>query len=345
MHTKPGLLYEAMATSPHDSLIQKRSRADKEAFRPRKKLRVVQGSAIQDDVQKTTGLNEVSTNRPASSNGGNAHTRKERKNNRSTRIHSLRKQLSFSSLPQTVHREKERELEALLLEQQKDRRKQDRKKNLERYHYVRFIERQKAEKRLKKLKKLQQRGDESEKLEQEIHEMEVSKNYAIYAPLGQKYIALFATNPTRSNGEIANNEVTSREGDATAGLHDRQRRRLQEAATSENNETRAEHDKQHGLGEKPRIWYEVEAAMARGQKHLEALRDGKSQAVLHETDIDPSHDGRLKQFIPAKLSSHHLGTSHKRGRNEIKGGKDAVDVHAEPGSSDGDMSDGGFFER
>jgi len=172
----------------------------------------------------------------------NTHTKKERKQNRSTRIHSLRKQLARGSLPSTIQQEKERELAALLHEQAKTKTKKEARKTLEKYHYVRFVERQKAEKRLKQLRKQLQTEPEDDSLSQQIYEMEVNRNYAIYAPLDQKYISIFA-----SGSGAAKNE------------HDD----LQDRAKS-----------------RPPIWKIVAETMRRGQLALEALRDGISRNTV-----------------------------------------------------------------
>lgn len=130
----------------------------------------------------------------------NRRSKKERKQNPSTRIHSLRKLLARDSLPSTVRQEKERELAALVHDQERDRSKKQAKKILEKYHYVRFVERQKAEKKLKQLRKQLANGDDDGTIAARLQEMEVNRNYAIYAPLNQKYISLFASK-TDGGGE------------------------------------------------------------------------------------------------------------------------------------------------
>ena len=171
----------------------------------------------------------------------NKHTKKERKQNRSTRIHSLRKQLARGSLPSNIQQEKERELAALLHEQHKTKTRQEAKKTLEKYHYVRFIERTKAEKRLKQLRKQIQSKPEDEQLSRNIQEMEVNRNYAIYAPLDQKYISIFAPKMGKSESE-----------------HDGQL-----------NDTQSE----------PPMWKVVKDTMTRGLLALEALRDSKMRGA------------------------------------------------------------------
>ena len=182
----------------------------------------------------------------------NTHTKKERKQNRSTRIHSLRKQLARGGLPSTIQQEKERELAALLHEQAKTKAKQEARKTLEKYHYVRFVERQKAEKRLKQLRKQLQTEPEDDSLSRQIYDMEVNRNYAIYAPLDQKYISIFA---------------------------------------SGSGKTEHEHDDLPGRAKsRPPMWNIVAETMPRGQSALEALRDGRSRSTVagegQDTDFD-----------------------------------------------------------
>lgn len=174
------------------------------------------------------------------------HTKKERKKNRSSRIHSLKKLLTRDTLPSNIRQEKERELAALEYDQAKHKSKKQDKKVLEKYHYVRFVERQKAEKRLKQLQKLLQHDDGEKKaeIERDIHEMEVNRNYAIYAPLHQKYVSVFVKSKGRSND--GKSETT----------------------------------------DKPSMWFEVKTAMEEGQTALEALRDGQRRTVTVENDVE-----------------------------------------------------------
>lgn len=153
-----------------------------------------------EPVRKTRKLSpesdsEVDSNpkEPPQPVKANKHTKRERKQNRSTRIHSIRKLLARDTLPSTIRQDKERELSSLLLEQEQGKTKKQSKKTLEKYHYVRFVERQKAEKKLKQLRKKQQQQPDDATIEMKIHEMEVSRNYAIYAPLSEKYVSIFAS--------------------------------------------------------------------------------------------------------------------------------------------------------
>jgi hypothetical protein len=143
----------------------------------------------------------------------NNHSTKTRKTNPSTRIRSLRKQLAHASaatLPANILAEKERELQYLIdsredtqtVSHNASKRDSKGKKMLSQYHMVRFFERKKAERNLKRARKRLQdgieEGDEhsgikrSETDNKEVQGFECDLLYCLYAPLGEKYIALFA---------------------------------------------------------------------------------------------------------------------------------------------------------
>ncbi|KAF7846397.1 hypothetical protein BT93_L4464 [Corymbia citriodora subsp. variegata] len=220
------------------------------------------------------------------------HTKKERKQNRSTRIYSIRKLLSRDNLPSTVRQDKERELAALLHDQHAVKTKKESRKVLEKYHYVRFIERQKAEKRLKQLRKKLASCEDAHRhgLEQQIHVMEVNRNYTIYCPLNEKYISIFTSN---------------------AGKDDRQ----------------LEADKQPGS--RPPLWSIVEEAMKRGDKALEALRDGKSRTLkqpnTQDTVVAPVDQKRKaisNNNVTNGSGSANLGRDKQKGRDDDVSGSD-----------------------
>ncbi|KIV89233.1 hypothetical protein PV10_08817 [Exophiala mesophila] len=183
-------------------------------------------------------------------------SKSERKKNPSSRIHSLKKQLAKAeNMPMTIRQEKERELAALVNEQSKKMVSKAGKKNLQKYHFVRFVERKKAERTLKKLQQqlesIEERDDTAkESLGQSLHEAEVDVNYTKYAPLAEKYISLYADE----------SRDQKREPDST------------EAS-------------------KPPMWYEVEKRMLEGEKSLEALREGKSSSES-KSDKDLGTVGR-----------------------------------------------------
>ena len=69
------------------------------------------------------------------------------------KIRGLQRLLAYpgSKMPADVRQDKERELAGYLADQQKEQAEKDKNKNLTRYHFVRFMERKKAERALKKL--------------------------------------------------------------------------------------------------------------------------------------------------------------------------------------------------
>ena len=152
----------------------------------------------QETSQESKSESDDNTGEQVQPVKANKHSKKERKQNRSTRIHSIRKLLARDTLPSTIRQERERELSALLLEQEQGKAKKQSKKTLEKYHYVRFVERMKAEKKLKQLKKKQSHSPDDSSLKSKIHNMEVNHNYAIYAPLSEKYVSVFASASNQS---------------------------------------------------------------------------------------------------------------------------------------------------
>lgn len=239
----------------------------------------------------------------------NKHTKKERKQNRSTRIHSLRKQLARGTLPSTIQQEKERELAALVHEQNKTVSKKQVRKNLEKYHYVRFLERRKAEKKLKQLQKQQDAHGDSADLSKRIHEMEVNRNYAIYAPLGEKYVSVFVS---AAGGEQPSHKDSPNTRQSS----------------------------------KPTTWYAVEAAMLKGEAALTALRDGKNTAAAHTESEDEEAPQKRTRPSVAKPSDKRSSREKKSQDQSSDHRKVSFDVDEEAeGSSDSDQIDGGFFER
>ncbi|KAK5938661.1 rRNA-processing protein efg1 [Knufia obscura] len=287
-----------MARSNAGAISKKRKHED-DAAGPSRKLK--RSSEPEEQTSTSEDLSREDSAKPPTK-----HTKKERKQNRSTRIHSLRKQLARGSLPSTIQQEKERELAALLHEQNKTKSKQESKRTLEKYHYVRFVERQKAEKRLKQLLKQKKAEPEGDELSRKIHEMEVNRNYAMYAPLDQKYISIFAPK---------------------LGPSGKQDDSLQDSIVT-----------------KPPMWKVVEATMARGQPALEALREGKTRiegtGQEGATDLDEGNEAESK--MTSQGQKHKLNKAHREKTGVRR--KETVIAGVEEATDD-DMSDGGFFDR
>ncbi|EXJ92527.1 hypothetical protein A1O3_01079 [Capronia epimyces CBS 606.96] len=261
-------------------------------------------------------------------------TKHERETNPSTRIHSLRNLLGRESLPMTVRQEKERELAALLLDQQKAQLAKASKKNLQRYHFVRFVERQKAERTLKQLIKLKESSncasdeEHMKKLDKSIHEAEVDLNYTKYAPLGEKYISLFVMEENDKQKRKSQMKKKS-----YAILTDTQREELQQIEDDLANVVRT------AIGTKPPMWYEVEKCMNEGQEKLDALREGRltvgNKLVKELAAVGGKDDAALRSSTAQPVESRPSWL-------DDDGVIDPADLDSD---DDEDMSDGGFFER
>jgi rRNA-processing protein Efg1 len=270
----------------------------------------------------------------------------------SDRIHSLRRLLEKATdMPADVRLEKERELQGYLTDQQRIKAKRERKAVTSRYHFVRFLERKKAEKRLKQVERdlndimicnggsassqaantvpiEANQGDDQIALDEasdlqslsstkrqafqlqygnckrKLHLAKVDLNYTLYAPLDQKYIALYpgTAKPRRDQDE-------------------------DDAAEAEQDRIQATKDDEAGLlrtasSQKPPLWYEVEKAMENNT--LDALRDGK----ISTANKDGNHTLTFRSMG---------GPSHSKKVSDI-----------EPASHDenlGDDSEDDFFER
>lgn len=243
----------------------------------------------------------------------------------------------------TVRHEKERELAALLLDQQKAELAQNSRKNLQRYHFVRFVERQKATRLLKKLIKLRDTPAHSDeeyqkKLEKMIHETEVDIAYTQYAPLGEKYISLFVEEEKESSS--SKNKTNKRAYDI---LDEDHRGELRNFSDELANVART------ASGTKPPMWYEVESYMGEGEDKLNALREGKLTGKKLDKDL-PAVGGKKEADL---RSLHQTKPEEKPSWLDDGGMIDPVDLDSdnEEGGvrvrqlDDEDMSDGGFFER
>lgn len=216
-----------------------------------------------------------------------------KRNNLAAQIRSLEKLLQHPSsrMPADVRQEKGRELASLVLERERKKSQQRATKNLGKYHMVRFVERQKCERKLKQLRKMLTVEQDSRRrrireveeglckqesdsdmdtdvgailpdpkelqLERQIKQTEIDLNYTIYAPLGEKYISLL---PSTGNEKMSGMSGVSKS--VLTPDEEAEVRRLKDDNILRNN-----------TGERPPMWYQVEECMQKGT--LEQLRDGK----------------------------------------------------------------------
>ena len=242
-------------------------------------------------------------------------------------------------MPTDVRQDKERELAALRVDLQAQDEKKERSAIIKRYHFIRFLERQKAEKTLKKLmreinvlvEQLENASDEAEahafadrldRVRDRAETARVDKMYAQYAPLGEQYISLFPRVYPKLDSERSEN-------------HDVGQDRIQEQQYF-NDEVDRElgKDLKAGVvpsfrGEKPPLWFEVAKHALAGEgglKPLENLRDrsGRGRGAIGNVT------GQGSGGHPRKPAATGDQSKRKRESN--------MKIEEQ------DESDGGFFE-
>ena len=274
-----------------------------------------------------------------------SHTRHERKNNRSTRIHSIRKLLARDLAP-NVKIEKERELASLLFDQQKDKLKSESSKMITRYHKVRFFERKKAERKVRQLEKRRDwlarklrdtadgiEGDpagEEERLASErerqeqlknldplIREASVDLNYTIYSPLNQKYISIFSAGPNSQIFLMPTKQQTM--------ISKEQKEELQAMQDSNVGLTRLS-----DTTAKPPMWREVEKIMfpneisnGTGEGSTETMDldiDATISEATTQKKLDLLREGKLTSHCHTALVDRELVSGNTRGVVEARKG-------------------------
>lgn len=275
-------------------------------------------------------------------------------------IRSLEKLLSHAqdTMPADVRQDKERELEALNIDLRRQDEKSERAHMVSRYHFVRFLERRRAEARLKRLRKqqmtleksLQNTTDENtirnidrtlQPLKESYDETKVDLNYIIYAPLSEKYISLYPKENTKSANGAApsqhkidhDNGKESRKTATHPGPEDR------------HHQDQLTRDLKAGIlpsatGEKPPLWYTIQEYTLLGDSGIQLLeklrgRSGKGRRAIGITNGRPKLG--VRESDGGKLSDS-VSMRGKRGYGE----QIATDGMGN-GESDED-SDGEFFE-
>lgn len=321
------------------------------------------------------------------------HSTKSRKENPSTRIRSLRKQLAHASaatLPANVLAEKERELQYLLDSRKEPQTatenvpKRDRKekKTLSQYHMVRFFERKKAERYLRRIRKEidgqagqeEASGQAREKATPEASQKKLQRHecdllYCLFAPLGEKYIALFAGDGQSEKSKTR--KATTKEAGAPQGGLPTDNPHLIRISTQGQDDTF-----------RPSHWYTIERILATTQtpdgpkgdliqvpqdndayssititpsqlQQLEALRDGKTRlnsssnpppGLAVRSKDPPLAPGQKKRKIPSWQEETDAPIDPMDADSSSDdGGMALADVGGdEEEDSDGD---GGFFDR
>ena len=284
------------------------------------------------------------------------NTRK--RNNLASQIRSLEKLLKHpgTKMSANVRQEKGRELAALVLERERKKAKLRERKNIGKYHMVRFVERQKCDRALKQLQKRLKQVQDSQKrkvqqentqashqdpdtdsdmdmdrgaalpsatevyLEEQIRQAGVDLNYTIYAPLGEKYISLFP--------------ATGKE--KTSGMTGVTKSFLSPEDAAEVRRPKDDNIVQRTSAERPPMWYRVQECMRQGT--LEQLRDGKLTAA---PVIPPLVVGKEEALEGTTDAPDWLKDEEAFKLEDL----DSTSDDDSEDSDDDQKIDGGFFER
>ena len=192
-----------------------------------------------------------------------------------SRIRDITRVLQHSErLPAGARVDKERALASYKEDLDTATRAKKKRQMIQKYHKVRFFERQKATRQLKKLRIRLEKGTsgsaETTSLQSEVHAAEVDLNYTLFYPLDEKYISLF---PRSGRGKI-------------------------DTSTKQNSEKR------------PSLWKVVEQCMA--DESLEKLRDGKLSLKLTGGD-ETSRQTASKTMAASKQPQNHSTAWHSSG--------------------------------
>ncbi|EEP77152.1 predicted protein [Uncinocarpus reesii 1704] len=263
-----------------------------------------------------------------------------------TRIRNIKRLLAkrTDDLPADVRVAKERELAECHRDLERAEERKNRSKMIQKYHFVRFLERKRALKELRKLCAQRSKLDKDtnldpsskaaalEKLNKSIKIAETDLNYTLFSPLTEKYISLYPTG----------------------------RRQQQQGQQEEPPEPEESNIIRTTTGEKPPLWYTVQQSQADGT--LEQLRDGKLGIGLSGEKKDPGErevasrntalnlvvhrkqkklvpDSQIEggvdgQKRPTKVSTRSKGAQGKKGKKLV----------TREGDEEESGSDGGFFE-
>lgn len=123
------------------------------------------------------------------------------------RLRDAQRLLARPNLPATTQRDLERRVDALKKELEKAeetvRDREDSKKNYEKYKYVRFVERQKATRKLAQASKKLEKEPDNKDLQRAKLEAELDLAYTMSYPLIFKYISLYPSEPIAEGSQSA----------------------------------------------------------------------------------------------------------------------------------------------
>ncbi|KAI1949766.1 18S rRNA maturation protein [Ophidiomyces ophidiicola] len=257
-----------------------------------------------------------------------------------SKIRDIKRLLARKSddLPADARIFKERELAGCQRDLEKAELKKQKSKMIQKYHFVRFLERKRATKELRRLEtqkqKVENDGKQDANTKQKllhdiitnIESTRIDLNYTMYSPLTEKYISLYPN----------------------------KRRKAEPPEPEESNIIHT------NSGEKPPLWYAVKQSMSDGT--LELLRDGKLGVGLSgekKNDGTTSKTHTVDLLMRSKKKSttefeskpdenvhaerRHIVKSTQKKRSDGKKGQ-APRSDTNRADDSGSDSDGGFFE-
>ncbi|KAL4921036.1 hypothetical protein BDW62DRAFT_220390 [Aspergillus aurantiobrunneus] len=252
------------------------------------------------------------------------------------RIRDVRRLLSKTDLPADKRIIQERALAGYEKELADEEQRRERSRMIKKYHFVRFLDRKTATKKVNKLNRTrdelantkttdggidEETKKKLEKLDARLRIARVNLNYTIYYPLMKKYISIYAERKKAGDDQNQDGEEGSEEDGGELELS---------ASATE---------------EKKAMWLVVEKCMEDGT--LDLLREGKLDLSGGEGAGEKSEasKSRSKKDSGTKKAGRKEKTNVKTSRSEDRKGKSTK--HAPPVSAEeaeGDESDGGFFE-
>ncbi|CAO1629817.1 unnamed protein product [Sympodiomycopsis kandeliae] len=180
-------------------------------------------------------------------------------------LRQTKRLLAKDNLAPDVRQEAERRLISLEQDLELKQSSEHDRKNAERYHKVRFFERQKLVRQIKKIKKSLPEADsrEAKKLNKELKEKRILLNYVLNFPTKYKYVALFPSNgesPFTAPDSVAEETETSRRAAKTHDQAQEVRRKVIEAMERGDLSTEPEEELEQRDGTTKRIRLDLEHA-------------------------------------------------------------------------------------
>ncbi|KUL91481.1 hypothetical protein ZTR_01472 [Talaromyces verruculosus] len=221
------------------------------------------------------------------------------------------------------------------LELEKARRQ--RSEMIRKYHFVRFLDRKTATKRLRAAQRQYEKAKQQQKTEKELSVLQkridtaqIDVNYTIYYPLTEKYLSLYPQEKKKEIVEGHNQNVAKGDDDDN-----------EEKSGEEDMQTSEDDKPAERKGEKPAMWNIIKNCMA--NKTLDKLRDGKLNIGFDGKPLQSVEGTATDQVVKSAAGKEKVDTGATTKKEERKRKRKEVEVE-QPNEEEED-SDGGFFEE